>query len=309
MPGATHPPLLAAARSARHDRPRNDHEIEPPAGYKPDMQWTLDQVVDLPDGALRWRMLGEVGKPIVLVHGTPYSSLLWRDIAPALAQSRHVYVFDHLGYGQSEKRDGQDLTLAAQARNFVRLLDHWQLSAPSVVANDIGGAIVLRALLLEDARYSDMTLFDCVSGGEWESGLFAQIRAHHEVFAQLPAYAHRALVTSHLRNATHVGYQPGAMEAYLAPWLGQDGQAAFYRQYRQLAQTDTKGYEHLLSGIDIPVRLLWGNQDQIVPPPLGEWLRDRVPHETMHWIDGAGHLLQEDAPAQLLSTIMRSERL
>lgn len=206
--------------------------------------------------------LGERGHPIVLVHGTPYSSFLWPDIAPALAHSRQVYVFDLLGYGQSDKHDGQDLTLAAQARNFTRLLEHWGLAAPSVVANDIGGAIVLRALLLEGARYSDLDVVRLRERRTRERGLFAQIREKHEVFERLPAYAHEALVTSHLRNGSHIGYRPGVLETYLAPWLGEVGQAAFYRQYRQLAQTDTDGYEHLLADIDIPVRLLWGREDQ-----------------------------------------------
>jgi pimeloyl-ACP methyl ester carboxylesterase len=267
------------------------------------VDWTLDQQIDTGDGAIRWRSFGVAGDPIVLVHGTPYSSFLWRDIAPALAQTRTVFVFDLLGYGDSDKREGQDLTLAAQARRFARLLDGWGLSAPSVVANDIGGAIVLRALLLEGARYSDLTLFDCVSGGSWERGLFAQIRQHPEVFAALPAYAHEALVTSHLHNGTHAGYRPGVRATYLRPWLGPDGQAAFYRQYRQLAEADTADYEPLLGDVDIPVRLLWGREDRILPTPYGEWLRDHIPHERMQWIDNAGHLLQEDAPAQLVSVI------
>lgn len=268
------------------------------------MSWTLEEALDTSDGVVRWQKLGAGGDPIVLVHGTPYSSFLWRDIAPALAQTRQVYVFDHLGYGQSDKHDGQDLTLAAQARRFTRLLAHWGLESPSVVANDIGGAIVLRAILLEGARYADLTLFDCVSGGQWERGLFAQIRQHYDVFAELPAYAHQALVTSHLRNGTHVGYRPGILDTYLDPWLGESGQAAFYRQYRQLAQADTEPYEHRLDEIDIPVRLLWGREDRILPTPYGEWLRDRIKHTSMQWVEGAGHLLQEDAPAQLLSTIL-----
>jgi pimeloyl-ACP methyl ester carboxylesterase len=113
------------------------------------MTWTLNDSVELQDGIVRWQVLGE-GSPVVLVHGTPYSSYLWRDIAVALSRrGRQVFVFDHLGYGQSDKHEGQDLTLAAQGRNFAELLRRWGLDRPSVVACDIGGAIVLRALLLE----------------------------------------------------------------------------------------------------------------------------------------------------------------
>ena len=266
--------------------------------------WQLDQIFRA-DGELWWRQFGDDGAAIVLVHGTPYSSLLWRDIAPALARTHRVFVFDHLGYGQSEKSEGQDLSLAAQGRRFAALLSHWNLGGPPrVVACDIGGAITLRAMLLEGAHFADLTLFDCVSGGHWEGGLFGQIRQQPEIFARLPGYAHRALVSSHLSNATDAGFRPGVLEAYLAPWLGDEGQAAFYRQYRQLAEADTDDYEDLLAGIDVPVRLLWGREDRITPPPLGEWLSSHVPHQQMLWIDHAGHLLPEDAPAQLLAAIL-----
>jgi pimeloyl-ACP methyl ester carboxylesterase len=83
---------------------------------------------------VRWESVGE-GPPIVLVHGTPYSSFLWRDVAPALARSgRRVYVFDHLGYGQSDARDDQDLTLAAQGRRGATLQNFFVSGTCSVPA-------------------------------------------------------------------------------------------------------------------------------------------------------------------------------
>jgi pimeloyl-ACP methyl ester carboxylesterase len=267
------------------------------------VDWVLDHEFLTPGGTVRWAVFG-TGDPIVLVHGTPYSSYLWRDIAPALSHQHTVYVFDHLGYGGSEKHEGQDLSLAAQAQNFTRLLDHWGLSSPSVVAHDIGGAIALRALLIEGAVYRDLTLFDAVSGGEWERGLFQLILNHADVFDQLPSYAHEALVTSHLRNATQVGFRPGVLDAFLDPWLGPDGQAAFYRQYSQINQADTVEYEPLLGELSLPVRIIWGRQDRILPPEYAHWLHQRVPHAQLSWIEGAGHLLQEDAPAQLLGHLM-----
>jgi pimeloyl-ACP methyl ester carboxylesterase len=263
------------------------------------VEWALDHEFLTPGGTVRWTVIGS-GDPIVLVHGTPYSSYLWRDIASALSLHRTVYVFDHLGFGASQKHEGQDLSLAAQAQNFARLLDHWGLFSPSVVAHDIGGAIALRALLIEGADYRDLTLFDAVTGGEWERGLFRLILNHADVFDQLPSYAHEALVASHLRNATHVGFRPGVLDAFLDPWRGPDGQAAFYRQYSQINQADTVEYEPLLGEMSLPVRIIWGREDRILPPEHAEWLHERVPQARLSWIEGAGHLLQEDAPAQLL---------
>ncbi|MEU7005654.1 alpha/beta fold hydrolase [Streptomyces sp. NPDC046332] len=163
------------------------------------MTWTLGEEFETPGGMVRWKVLGS-GDPVVLVHGTPYSSFLWRDIAPALARTRTVHVFDHLGFGQSDQREGQDLSLAAHARNLARLLDRWELSSPSVIAHDIGGAVALRTLLLEKRNYRDLALFDAVSGGEGERGLFRLVLEHSEFVRQLPGYTHEALVAGHMRH-------------------------------------------------------------------------------------------------------------
>lgn len=79
--------------------------------------------------------------------------------------------------------------------------------------------------------------------------------------------------------------------------------AAFYRQYSQLNQADTAEYEHLLGEMSVPMRLIWGREDRILPPEYAEWLHDRIPHAELSWIEGAGHLLQEDTPAQLLAHV------
>jgi pimeloyl-ACP methyl ester carboxylesterase len=266
------------------------------------VDWTLDEEFETSQGMVRWKRMGS-GDPVVLLHGTPYSSFLWRDIAPVLARNRTVFVFDLLGFGRSDRREGQDLGVAAHARHFAGLLDHWGLSRPSVVAHDIGGAVALRTMLLEGRSYRDLTLFDVVSGGTWERGLLRLVLEHPETFQQLPDYAHEALITSHMRRATHVGFRPEVLETFLAPWRGAEGQAAFYRQYGQLRQADTAGYEDLLGDVSLPVRIIWGREDRILPPEDAEWLRERIPHAELHWVEGAGHLPQEDAPGRLLALL------
>lgn len=94
------------------------------------------------------------------------------------------------------------------------------------------------------------------------------------------------------------------LDELLAPWLGTEGQAAYYRQYRQLRQADTADYEDLLNGILIPVRILWGRHDRILPPRYAEWISSRLPNAPLSWVDDAGHLLAEDAPARLLAEIL-----
>ena len=76
--------------------------------------------------SVAWRSIGE-GRPIVLIHGFPWSSQAWRRVAPFIAAHHRVYYFDMLGTGLSEKFDGQDVSPAVQNDLLAALFDHWSL--------------------------------------------------------------------------------------------------------------------------------------------------------------------------------------
>jgi pimeloyl-ACP methyl ester carboxylesterase len=108
----------------------------------------LAHFFDFEGQSVRYGVIG-AGKPMVLVHGTPFSSQVWRRIAPIVARFRQVFYFDLVGYGMSEQRAGQDVSLGVQNRLLAALLKHWRLVKPDMVAHDFGGATALRATLLD----------------------------------------------------------------------------------------------------------------------------------------------------------------
>ena len=91
-----------------------------------DTRWSLKQKFEYQGQSIAYDVLGE-GTALVLVHGTPFSSYVWRTIARELARNYKVYLYDLLGYGQSEKRKGQDVSLGVQNDVFAALVDHWNL--------------------------------------------------------------------------------------------------------------------------------------------------------------------------------------
>ncbi|HSI81722.1 MAG TPA: alpha/beta fold hydrolase, partial [Solirubrobacterales bacterium] len=110
------------------------------AGSGGSAEWALGRRAELSGGVVAWDRWGS-GPVVVLVHGTPSWSYLWRKVAPVLAERFAVYAWDLLGYGDSEQRDGQDVSIAAQARYLAELLDLWGTERPAVAGHDIGGAI------------------------------------------------------------------------------------------------------------------------------------------------------------------------
>ena len=269
------------------------------------IDWQVGEEFTTADGVVRWASFGS-GEPMVLLHGTPFSSFIWRDIALALAKARRVYVWDMLGFGQSDKNEGQDVSLGAQGRIFAALLEHWGLSQPSVVAHDVGGVVALRAAIIEAATFHDLTLLNAVGVPGWSNGAFFRtVKTNPDLFAQLPADAHEALVASKIRDSSHLGLRPAVLDGLLDPWRGEDGQAAFYRQYGQADEADCEEFQEQLGDLSIPMRILWGRKDRWLSTDYAERLRSRLPDAEFAWIEQSGHIVQEDAPAQLLGYLIR----
>lgn len=263
--------------------------------------WTLGHTFNSSSGEVRWGVLGPVdGAPVVLLHGTPFSSYVWRGPARALARRHRVYVWDMPGFGTSEMRRDQDVSLGAQARIFGELLGHWGLERPAVVAHDFGGCVALRATLLHGARYERLALVDPVALAPWGSPTYRLLGEHGEVFERLPPALHRALVREYVGSASHPGLRADVLDALVEPWCGTEaGRGAFYRQIAQNDQRFTDEIEGRYGELDLPVLICWGEDDTWIPKEKGRQLAGLIPGAELRLIAGAGHLVQEDAPAEL----------
>ena len=253
---------------------------------------------DWRDGTVRWRRDGQ-GPPVVLCHGTPWSSHVWTGVARALAARWTVYRWDMLGYGTSDMHDGQDVSLVAQGELLAALLGHWSLPRPAVVAHDVGGAVALRAHLVHGQWFSSLALVDVVALAPWGSQFFQLVRNHHAVFEQLPSALHAALVRAYIAGASHRGLADADLDRLAAPWLDAAGQPAFYRQIAQADQRHTDDIEPHYGRLDLPVHIIWGTDDAWIPVATAHRLQRRIPGATLRLIPEAGHLIHFDAPAEL----------
>lgn len=267
--------------------------------------WSLPQTFTFEGQAVRYGTLGGRDKPpLVLLHGTPFSSVVWRRIGPHLAGRRQVFYFDLLGYGRSEMRPDQDVSLAVQGRLFAALLAHWRLVRPDVVAHDFGGCTCLRALLLHACEYRSLTLIDPVALSPWGSPFVRHVREHEAAFAGLPPYIHAAILRAYIAGAAHRPLPAADLQLYVDPWIGAPGQAAFYRQIAQMDQRYTDELEPRYGEIRCPAQIVWGEEDQWIPLERGRELAARIPTATLRRVPHAGHLVQDDAPEALVAHLL-----
>jgi len=263
----------------------------------------LPNTTTIEGNAIRWGKMG-AGPPLVAIHGTPFSSQVWRRIVPNLIQHRTVYFFDLVGYGQSEMREGQDVSLGVQNKVLAGLIKEWDVERPDILAHDFGGATALRAYYIDGLRYASLTIFDAVALAPWGSPFVQHVREHEAAFSGMPDYMHRALLTAYLQTAAYNPILDDAMEIYSAPWLGPVGQPAFYRQIAQMDQSFTDEVQNLYDKMDCPVSVLWGTEDDWIPHECGKELASLISEQPCIPIKDAGHLVQEDRPEAIVAAVM-----
>lgn len=256
-------------------------------------------------------VLGEVvhdtigsGRPLVLVHGTPSWSYLWREVARRLATRFTVHLYDLPGYGRSARFEGQDVSIAAQARLLAELLSLWRLSGVPVVGHDIGGAIVLGAHILHGAPFSTITLLDGVVTAPWITPVTRHQKTWIEGYRTMPVHIYERIAKAHLATAFERPPSDEVFEAYFEPWRGLEGQAAWYRK---IAQFD-EGYSDLIvppfKDVSVPVRVLWGEHDAWLSREVAHVVQGAAPAGTeLRLIRGAGHFAPEDNPEAVAAEI------
>lgn len=263
--------------------------------------WQLTKSFKSSFGKVAWDTFGR-GPALVFVHGTPFSSFIWRKIAQSLQSQFTIYCFDLLGYGQSEK--AQDISLGIQNIVFFELLNDWQLEQPNMVAHDFGGATALRTHLLNEYDYRNLILIDPVALKPWGSPFVQHVRAHEKAFSGMPSYIHQAILPSYIQGAAHKPLGDDAMQGHVAPWTSTEGQAAFYRQIAQMDQKYTDEIETLLPHIRCPTRIIWGQEDAWIPVQQGDKLAKMCEASHLRIVPNAGHMVQEDAPEIIIDEIL-----
>lgn len=253
---------------------------------------------------VRWDRIGS-GPAVVMCHGTPWSSVVWQPYADMLARRYSVYLWDMPGYGQSSMDPDHSVDLGVQGELLADLLAAWGLDQPQVVAHDFGGAVSLRAHLLHGAAYASLALIDVVALRPWGSDFFRLVGQHSEVFRQLPATIHRGALEAYISGASHRGLNYDQLAELAGPWLTEAGQSAFYRQIAQADERFTDQIEPLYPTIKVPTKIIWGQQDRWIPPDRAERLAGMIPGAELELIDGAGHLIQYDAPVALSAALTR----
>ena len=268
------------------------------------LSWQLTDRVRVSGGEVAAGVFGE-GSPVVLVHGTPASSLLWREVVPLLAREHTVHVWDMLGFGGSRPDPGVRPSIARQSRTLAELVDHWGLTAPALVGHDIGGGVVMRAHLVDGMPARRLALLDAAVIGPWNTEFTEHMQRHADAYATMPTHVFADIVAPRLRTATHRPMAPEVADAYLALWRGAEGQRRWVDQVSAVDHRDTAAAVERLGQVTAPTLVLWGADDAWLPTTRADDLAAAIPGARQERVARAGHFLPEDAPEATAEALLR----
>ncbi len=242
------------------------------------------------------------GPSLILCHGTPFSSSVWDPVVAHLGDVFEVYRWDMPGYGASSRGERVPVDLDSQSKVLKMLIDHWGLDRPAAVGHDIAGAVTTRAHLVHGVDYSRLLLLDAVVVQPWGSPFWNLAQEHSEVFMQLPANMHEALLGQYLTGATLRDLTVDEQAQIAGSWIGAEGQAAFYRQIRDVHRRHTDDLEPLLGQMRCETVVAWGVEDVWLPIGTGRRLAELLGIELIEIAD-SGHLVQYDQPERLANLL------
>ncbi len=252
------------------------------------------EVVEAAGSRISYLCMGEGNPPLVLVHGFGGDLNGWLFNQPALATGRTTYALDLPGHGRSSKDVGTG-KIAALADTLTAFLDALNLEQVHLVGHSLGGAIILDLAMRQPERVTSLTLISpAAMGGEinasYIDGFIAagrrkEMRAVLGLLFTDPALVSRDMVEEVLKYKRLDG-----VAAALATIAG----AAFPggRQSRDL--------KSCLGDLRMPVQVIWGRQDRILPVAQSNGLPANVP---VHVLDDAGHMAHMEASAQVNALI------
>jgi pimeloyl-ACP methyl ester carboxylesterase len=275
------------------------------------MEYALTEHVVIDGKRLAYRIFGQ-GEPVVFIHGTPSSSLIWRKLLPQLVGAGYqVHIYDLLGFGQSERplEPEVDTSISGQVPLLEKLLVHWEVETFHLVGHDIGGGVAQRFTLFHPSRVRSLTLIDSVSFDSYPSKRTRQQLAKGlEALIKAPSDEHRAHFREWILSAVEdrQAMRDGPLDAYIEMISGPIGQGSFFlhqaRHYDPKHTMEIAGRMHELG--QRPVKLIWGADDAWQSIEMAERLRRAIPGATLEVIKNASHFSPEDQPKQIAECLI-----
>jgi pimeloyl-ACP methyl ester carboxylesterase len=247
------------------------------------------------------------GFPIVLLHGFPQSSYVWRNIIPGLKREFRVIAPDFRGMGGSQYcQIGQDKKTLAN--DIIQLIKHLNIRKFIVVGHDWGGSVAQR-LALEYPEY----LLGMISMGipymptakidelcnprqifnNWYF-FFHQVRGLPEIFISKAGKEYLKWMMEYGSSKKKMVFDDADLEVYSRHFCDENRISAYLNLYRTLFTVDPKDWKPFVNNIvEVPTQWILAAEDPFVPPHMSININEKFKNIQIKTFNDCGHWIPE----------------
>jgi pimeloyl-ACP methyl ester carboxylesterase len=251
-------------------------------------------------------LTGGNGPPLLFVHGLMGFSFSWSEVLPDLNERFRTYAPDMLNLGFSERAD-VDPSLTAAAERMLRFMDVTGIDRCAIVASSQGGAIGMKMCVLAPKRFTRAVLVSPAhpfsERSRWQIRLFSSWIGLPLAIAM--SIAPRMWMSLGLFRlyGSYSAMKDGTIPTYSKP-MGDARSLQYLLRVARRWNTDFAELEREMGRLrDLPVLLVWGEKDVVVPLKTVTELRKHLQHSELAVIKAAGHLPYEEAPEEFVSKV------
>jgi haloalkane dehalogenase len=254
-------------------------------------------------GGLAYRHAGEQSAPaVLLVHGYPESSYMWREALPVLAAAGwRALAPDLPGYGDSDPGESGSWEQHVQA--LARFVDALDPGPVALVTHDWGVMIGLRWACDHPGAVNALAISD--------GGFFADRKWHELADVMRTPGDGEQLVRGYTREgfgaalrATCDGISDATLDQYWKAFADDRRRLAQLELYRSGDWDKLVPYEGRLAALGVPALVLWGRVDRFAGVALAQRFHDELPGSELAVLDGAGHFVWDEEPQRTSATLV-----
>ena len=260
-----------------------------------------DRYVEVEGVRLHYTTAGR-GEPVLLLHGWPTSSFLWRHVMGPIAAGNRVIALDLPGFGLSDKPLDASYSFRYYDRVLSAFSDALEIETTGLAVHDLGGPVGLYWACQHPERLSRLALLNTLiyPDPSWAVILFVAA-------TRLPLL--RSLLSSQwgLAAALRLGVSDRrrlsdeAVRAVQAPFKSRDDRRALLKAGHGLSPKGFREIADKLPSFEVPVRIVYGARDRFLPDVASTMQRAQrdLPQAEVTVLADCGHFLQEERPEEI----------
>ena len=251
------------------------------------------------------------GGPVLMVHGQPTWSYLWRNIIPVIAKNHRAIAIDLMGFGLSDKPAHRRYSFAEHAAILRGFIETLELKNLTLVLHDWGGPIGLDYAVYHQENINKLVLLNTFATVDFKLPWIFKAAFRSPFLADFLVRRLNAFGILAPRFGVRNKLDKRVLQNYREPhpdYASRIGVAQFPRNIpcspRDAAYEPIKAISQALASSQMPTLFLFSDKDPVTayidPRPLIE----RMPNARLEMIKEAGHYLQEDQPEAVAHRIL-----